>query len=424
LKLEFSPSLSNSVTYVGFGVFAKTDGNGWLKFEIGSVNVIEIGAGAFTLGYDVTDSELTLLGHHWVDRIYKLVSVPLHSKPESNPERQTTTLQNLNAQSSDSSRQLIQTASADAFKKVYGDRFFNDEVSGTIGSLRMQVAQHDVQTQVLEKFGLFPMLQLLVNRLAPALLLPVLNNRVNSAEGAGEDLILPIQTIRLQDIVDGPKINSAVKLAKQFAVYLQATDARAHAQDVRKYCRGLTTRWASLQAQLSDASNTKNQAIARGLLADAHAIASSTLLNGWSSVAVQDLNVEVQAWEKVVQGISENQISAKFDFHARALPLLVSNDKRINLRLATYYGAEVVGGFESPAIANANVNTRAKFGAQYPYTIGLSLDSINRLLKKEFLSGRATFLNICISKEAQVPLARTRHCSPRQMSFCLSLNPS
>ena len=115
--------------------------------------------------------------------------------------------------------------------------------------------------------------------------------------------------------------------------------------------------------------------------------------------------MEVQAWEKVVQGISESQISAKFDFHARALPLLVSNDKRINLRFATCFGAGVVAGFKSPASANANANanfnTRAKFGAQYPYTIGLSLDSINRLLKKEFLRGRATFLNICINKDAQ-----------------------
>ena len=145
----------------------------------------------------------------------------------------------------------------------------------------------------------------------------------------------------------------------------------------------------------------QNQAIARGLLADAHAIASSTLQNGWSSVAVQDLNVEVQAWEKVVKRISENQIPAKFDFHARALLLLVPNDKRINLRLATYYGAEVVGGFKSSASANTNVNTRAKFGAQYTYTIGLSLDSINRLLKKEFWSGRAAFLNICINKDTQ-----------------------
>ena len=96
LKLKFSSSLFDSGTYVEFEVFAKSDGNGCLKFEIGSVKVIEFGAGAFTLGYDVADSELTLLSHHWVDRTYKLVSAPLHPKPESNPERQTTTLQNLN----------------------------------------------------------------------------------------------------------------------------------------------------------------------------------------------------------------------------------------------------------------------------------------------------------------------------------------
>lgn len=383
LKLVYKPQTESNVE---IKVDATGDSGGRLSLRATSIKVDRIPPGSFKLEFDLSDAENTRLADQLITKAYEKLGAKVRLAPARDRNSRTRAMLAVK----DTHAEAYAEAIEGALREVVMPQFFEDDLSAVLMSIFGQLLDPDNQQALDQLLGVFKMAESLVNRLAPGLLLPVINEEATTVPGIGSDLIIPTQLIRLQDHVDSDKIVSRANQSRELARRVEQADLSRATLESNDDVKNLRRHWHVLRVIMAESIDEGLRAVVQDQLQDAVRLSEHSRRAGWSAEVQSWLSNETADWTSFARSFDVRRRAVSIDVSLRPQRPRLLRDGRVGVQVSTCFNGQAV-----PAIPPFETMNPPNSG--HDLTVGVTLAVLNDLIAREYQASQGRFLRVCLN---------------------------